>query len=436
TRPGGGFFKTPVLWLGFGVAASISAMNFLNSIYPDVPYIPVKRQDLPIGVQELNSIRVAFYPFAIGMSFLIPLDLLLSCWVFYWLYRLEIVFGEAVGMNKVPGFPFGNEQGFGAYLAILLFVMWTARGHLKNVWQIVSGQVKSAILPDKDEAMPYRVAVFGFIGAMGFLMVFALRMGMSYWAFLAFFGIYFTLGTMIARMRAELGFIVHDLHNIDPHSMLVNAFGTRRLGPKNLTAFGMFFFFNRAYRAHPAPAQLEAFKFAERAGIHPRKFVYVILMSTVVGTLITFTMLTNHYYTHGADTGHYGPWALGFARGLYGMLDGWLTFPSETDVPAVAFMGVGFGIGAAMMLIRAQFLWMPLHPLGYAMANSWGMQNLWCPLFVAWLLKFVILKQGGLGAYRKMVPFFLGLALGDYVFGYTWSMISVLVNQDLYQFWP
>jgi hypothetical protein len=70
------------------------------------------------------------------------------------------------------------------------------------------------------------------------------------------------------------------------------------------------------------------------------------------------------------------------------------------------------------------------------MANSWGMYNLWCPLFVAWLLKFIILRQGGLGSYRKAVPFFLGLALGDYILGYLWSMGSVLFDRPLYQFWP
>jgi len=70
------------------------------------------------------------------------------------------------------------------------------------------------------------------------------------------------------------------------------------------------------------------------------------------------------------------------------------------------------------------------------MANSWGMFNLWCPLFVAWALKFTILRHGGLRAYRRAVPFFLGLALGDYILGYTWSMGSVLLNRTLYQFWP
>ena len=435
TRPGSGFFRNPLMWAGFGLAGAISILNLLNSIYPEVPMLPVKRRNVhaALGLTNIGSVRVAFYPFAVGISFLIPLELLLSCWAFYWLYKLEIWMGHGFGFNQLAGYPFGNQQGFGAYMAILAFVLWTARGHLGRVARALA---RGPTADEREEAMPYRVAAAGFVGAMLYLLLFSARAGMSLWVFPLFFGIYFALGTIIARMRAELGFIVHDLHNIDPQGVLVDAFGTRRLGPRNLTMFAIYNFFNRAYRAHPAPAQLEAFKFAERARVRARLFVYVILIATVAGTVITFTMVTDHFYHHGADTGHYGPWSLGFGRGLYGQLERWLSFPTETDGVAVGFMGVGLALGGAMMVIRTRFLWWPLHPLGYAMANSWGMSNLWCPLFVAWALKFTILRHGGLGAYRRAVPFFLGLALGDYIFGYTWSMGSVLLNRTLYQFWP
>ncbi len=435
TREGSGFFRSPVMWAGFGLAGAISLINLLNSVYPEVPLVPVKRRGIhaAMGWTNIGGVTIAFYPFAIGISFLMPLELLFSCWAFYWIYKLEIWMGHGFGFNQLSGYPFGNEQGFGAYMAILAFVLWTARGHLRRV---VAAVVRGPTPDEAEEAMPYRVAILGFLGAMLYLLLFSARAGMSVWVFPLFFGIYFALGTVIARMRAELGFIVHDLHNIEPQGVLIDVLGTRRLGPRNLTMFAIFNFFNRAYRAHPAPAQLEAFKFAERANVRARHFVYVILIATLAGTVVTFTMLTHHYYRNGADTGYYGPWALGFGRGLYRQLERWLSFPTESNGLAIGFTGVGFVLGGAMMLIRTRFLWWPLHPLGYAMANSWGMGNLWCPLFVAWALKFTVLKHGGLRAYRRAVPFFLGMALGDYIFGYSWSMGSVLLDRTLYQFWP
>ena len=69
------------MWLGFGIAAAISILNLLNSIYPAVPYLPVKRQNIHQYFtgrpwNAMGGVRLSFYPFAIGISFLIPLDLL------------------------------------------------------------------------------------------------------------------------------------------------------------------------------------------------------------------------------------------------------------------------------------------------------------------------------------------------------------------------
>ena len=57
----------------------------------------------------------------------------------------------------------------------------------------------------------------------------------------------------------------------------------------------------------------------------------------------------------------------------------------------------------------------PFHPLGYCIGP--GLIWHWSPFFIAWLLKLVILRYGGLRFYRRALPFFLGLVLGDYVLG-------------------
>lgn len=434
THPTEEFFKRPLLKVGFSVSAGISVVNLLNSLYPQVPTIPVKRMriEMLLGLERLGAIQSAFYPFAIGISFLIPLDLLFSCWVFYWLYKAEIGIGSALGWNQLAGYPFGDQQGFGAYLAILGVAVWTSRGHLRRVWRTVWRKENN----DSEEPMPYRVALVGGTLATGYLLLFSLAAGFSAWILPFFFGIYFALGTVIARMRAELGFLVHDLHNIEPQGVLIDALGTRRLGAQNLTLFALYNFFNRAYRAHPAPLQLEAFKLAERAGLSGRRMVGVLLVTAGFGTLLATLMLVGQYYVHGAASGHYGPWALGFGSDLFGQLDRWLSSPTETHLLKVATMGGGALVSLVMMTLRSRFLWWTLHPLGYAMSSSWGMYNLWCPLFVAWGCKWVILRQGGLSAYRKAIPFFLGLALGDYVPGCAWSLASLLFNRPLYQFWP
>jgi len=54
-------------------------------------------------------------------------------------------------------------------------------------------------------------------------------------------------------------------------------------------------------------------------------------------------------------------------------------------------------------------------------------------MFLAWAVKAALLRYGGISAYRKALPFFLGLILGDFVTGAAWSIIGSLTNVDLFR---
>ena len=44
--------------------------------------------------------------------------------------------------------------------------------------------------------------------------------------------------------------------------------------------------------------------------------------------------------------------------------------------------------------------------------------------FVAWLVKSVVLRYGGIGTYRSLQPFFLGLVLGEFSTACLWVFID------------
>ena len=246
------------MWLGFGIAALISIENLLNSIYPAFPYIPVKRQDIHQFFTErpwnaMGSVRLSFYPFVIGISFLMLLDLLLSCWVFYCVYKIELMVGNIMGWQSLPRFPYIAEQSFGVYIGLFVVALWTGRAHFTRLGRhLFSSAGSTSQLDDSHEPIPYRLAfacvAFGTI----FLTVFSYKAGMPLWVIPLFFGIYFLLGTMIARLRAEMGFLCHDFQNsVDPHHMIIDAFGTRRLGA--LTVFTLYMHFTFANRTNLMP---------------------------------------------------------------------------------------------------------------------------------------------------------------------------------------
>ena len=434
TNPRLRFFRNRLMWIGFGIAALISIVNLLHSIYPVIPYIPVKRQGIGGGI------RVSFYPFVIGMSFMMPQDLLFSCWAFFWLYKIELMVGDMMGWRNLPRFPYAAEQGFGVYMGLLIFALWIGRSHFIGLVRHLFTSSRSRFqLDDSREPMPYRLAVVGIVFGMIFLTVFSYKAGMSLWVIPIFFGIYFLLSIMITRLRAELGFIVHGhgyRPGIDPHTMIVTGFGTWQLTTNTLTVFSMYMFFNRAYWVNPMPEHLEAFKMSERRNINLRHTSIAILLATAIGVIVSFWFLLDAFYRHGHDSAHFHPHSLWYGRMAYGQLENWLNYPREADGPALAFMAGGFGLTAVLMFLRTRFLWWPLHPLGYVTADSWGMFNLWSCIFVAWAIKTIILRYGGLGSYRRAVPFFLGVALGDYIVGFIWSIWSIGTNTPLYSFFP
>ena len=64
--------------------------------------LPLKRQSLAPYLQQtpwsaISGTNVSFYPFGITISFLMPLDLSFSAWLFYLLYKAELVISAAAG---------------------------------------------------------------------------------------------------------------------------------------------------------------------------------------------------------------------------------------------------------------------------------------------------------------------------------------------------
>ncbi|MBT5715002.1 hypothetical protein HOI71_28395, partial [Candidatus Poribacteria bacterium] len=48
---------------------------------------------------------------------------------------------------------------------------------------------------------------------------------------------------------------------------------------------------------------------------------------------------------------------------------------------------------------------------------------------------FSVLRIGGVGLYRRTLPIFLGLVLGDVAAGSYWSVLSVILRRPLYVVW-
>jgi hypothetical protein len=199
--------------------------------------------------------------------------------------------------------------------------------------------------------------------------------------------------------------------------------------------FSMFWFINRAYRSHPMPHQLEGFKIAERTRMNLRRIVLALMISAVVGALSGFWALIDRGYRIGMEVRAYWPSLSAFGIEPYRRFDGWLSSPTDTLIPDTSFMVLGFLVTTVLMACRMKFVWWPFHPAGFAISTSWGMNVTWSCLFLSWLIKWVVLKHGGIGVHRKAAPFFLGLILGEFTVGSLWTIFGILAKIPTYGFW-
>lgn len=441
TEPKGELWRNKLFWLGFAIAFSVEVVNGLAIYYPNVPKIALGFEGHDLGAnmasKPWNAIGwtpYAFYPFVIGLGYLLPADLSFSCWFFYIFWKLQLVVTSAMAWDAVPDFPYVRHQAFGGYVAIILTLAWTGRNYLKQVWLRLINE-KSEI-DDSDEPISYRMAVAGAVIGFVFLAMFMKRVGLSPIVAVAAFAIYFILSTAIARMRAELGPPVHDLHFSGPDYMITTSAGLGRLTNHDLVGLTYFYWFNRAYRGHPMPIGIEGMKMAQATRSSQRKFFWAVMLAALVGALASFWAYLHQSYQLGMTAKVRG--GVWFAVEAFNHLQDWWTRPMRMHGPnwgadSAMIGGFLFCIFLASMRMRI-FTW-PFHPIGYAISGSWSMNLVWLPILIAWLLKVTTLRFGGLRLYKTAVPFFLGLILGQMSIGCIWALIGIAFNIPYYSFW-
>jgi hypothetical protein len=367
----------------------------------------------------------------VGLSFVMPLDLLFSCWFFYIFWKAEAILLSWIGIAPSLGH-YISQQATGGYLAIAAGALWVSRRHLKEVFRKVAGMPSE--LSDAGEPMSYRFAAAGVV--LGFLAMvgFSWGAGMSPWIAVIFFAFYFGISVGVARMRATCGPPAHDLHFAGPDEILASTVGTANLGGTSLGVMTLFFGFNRAYRGHPMAHSLEGFKLAERTRASQRKMLIIQMIAVVVGCLCAFWAVLHLSYV--SLTG--APWLLTKAFGAepYRRLESWLSHPTQSSGTSALFYLLGFLIVLLMPLLKLISLEIPFHPIGFAVSTSWSMDKVWFPIFIAWCAKSLIIKYQGAAGYRRYLPLFMGLILGDYLVGGLWCLAALAAGKGMYAFWP
>ncbi len=333
--------------------------------------------------------------------------------------------------------PYLGEQGAGAFLALGLFLLWRARVPISQAFRAAFNRTLARQSDNSAAPLSPRAALWGGLIGIGLLTGFLNLIGLPLWASGAFWVVYFLFILVITRIVAEAGagWVWGPIG--DPiHTVVMDPTGSGAVGPQGLTLFGYLSWFDGEFRDSPMPQQLMAMKLFQDTQVLRRQMLWALLIAAALSAVAGFWAYLHMYYEFGAASAKVRPALQGVGPGTLNQIDHWLRTPKRPDTGALGGMALGALVVIALAGLRQVFVGWPFHPIGYVLAGTQSMEYMWCPFLIGWAIKALVIRYGGIGIYRRALPFFLGLILGDYVVPMGWGLGGMVIHGQVYMAFP
>ncbi len=278
------FWSNRLMWAGFALAGLLESVDYLNFFLPGLPYIPIKPSDWHMEKflvaqpwSSVGTFTLAFYPFAIGIAFLLSCEVSFSCWFFYLLTKVENVATAALGLNQGSGgrsqAPFIGEQGVGSFIVLGGFLLWRAR---KQIWEACRSAWDKALAAKTDDPsapLSPRAALWSGLAGIVLLTLFLCRIGLPLWVSLLFWVVYFLFLVVLTRVFAEAGAGWAWGPGVNVHNAIMDGVGVSSMDTRSLTVFGYLDWFDNEFRDTAMPHQLEAMKMGQETDTPRRQLL-------------------------------------------------------------------------------------------------------------------------------------------------------------------
>jgi hypothetical protein len=435
--------KSRLFWIGLALSGSIGTTNALASRYPMIPSIPIAWFALlrwqKVGpLAGVGEILLNLWPWFMGLIYLLPKEVLFSCWFFFVLRIALHVAAVAAGATPqqpddwyASTFPAPYHQATGATMALGVWALWTARVHLRHV---LRGVFRRDPVPEgRDEPLSHRAAAVGLALSVAWMVLFCWWSGCRLLFGIAFVAMLVGSYVVYARVRAETSLVPSVL---DQSSVMTMVGGSAILKPQEIVTlltmrWATFQSPSAIFAACPINA-LDSYKIADGARLDKRRLTRALgvtfLLALIVGIVVFLTGIYRvGYFDTAAGAANYWP-SLQSRVGDPGTIYTWITASTSTDAAGTAFTVAGATICLLLGLLRLRFWWWPFHPIGYIIANGWGVTWYTVPFFVGWAAKSLVIRYGGLRLYRATVPLAIGLIIGDMLNRGLWSVINLVTR--------
>lgn len=415
-----------LFWLGFALPFAVGSLIALHNYVPAVPAPPVFTH-IPIFRETVTWTFRFSFPM-LGFFYLANLDALFSLWFFNLLFMVVRgylnIYGVEIredlgGAYGTPYIPY-KYLGMGAMLMLVATSLWSARAHLSDVVRKSLGRDRD--VDDSREALSYPAAFWGMVLGLLATSVWIWWSGLPYWATWLYLLFMMVLFFGLTRVVAETGLAEAVAAMIAP-VFTVAGFGSAPFGARGLTALGLTWVYSADIRTTVMASSIHGLRLAERTGVRSRGLFWAMMLAIVVSIVasVWVTLLLAYRYG-GANLNRW--FFLDGPQFPYKWVAGKINNPSEPSVTGWLLTGFGAAVMGFLSAMRQRFVGWPFHPVGFCVGSTWIMDEIWLTCFIAWLLKFLILRFGGLRWFRLSLPFFLGLIVGQYTCNGFWLIMD------------
>lgn len=430
--------RKPLLWLGVLLMTALHTIKGMHVLYPTVPDIRTfwnLNEYLTVAPwNQIGWFHANIYPLVIGLTFLLSTEVAFSLWFFFLFYKLEIILCAIYNWEMtgaVGGYSqkqFHSLQAFGGALGLLMWTLWTARRHLRDVWEKAWGGRRAAEIDDSGEMLSYRATIIGLFLSYG---------GIALWLYLAQVpAIFIALSLMMMTLalvviawvvcQAGMLFMQTPYSSIDVIATTVGLEGIKI--PPLYTAYRFEGSFLYDTREMLIPSILNGAKTAEAARFHPRPLFKAMALSVAIGLIVSAVASLWLPYYNGGALSLKNPFTYSTAPQIpLRFFGGAAIAPPPGTWTNGLHIGAGFIGVLGLLILRAQFNF-GLHPIGFLGSSVHAVHTLWFSILLGWLCKTLILRYGGMKGYTTFLPFFLGLILGDVLNAMVWIVLGNLTQ--------
>lgn len=439
-KEGTPILRDPLFWAGTVATFALVWWNTLALNYPSIPSLSLRPIDITNVFTSppwnaMGQTRMAFFPFAIGIGYLLSTEVVFSVWFFYLFNKLQLVaavfFGlhDAAASGLQAGFPYLTYQGAGAFLGLAAASIYVSRYHLRDVIR-ATFDFSRKLEPEERE---YRIAVFGLAACVLAMVLFAVAAGASVPVAAAFVALVLIYLMAATRLRAETGNAWPVGPEVDAFRLMTTIGGTAAYNTSDLTAltYMRMATAGQDFRGVCMPHQLDGLKIADEAKIKPGKLAVAMIVAVAFGVVASM-IIGLRVWTHYGALAELDAWRNLSGQRAFSQLAGWLKAPQAPDGGGMLGIAIGFAFTMLLAYMRMLYTWWPFHPAGYCMSNTFTSYNVWMPCFIAWLAKVLIIRLGGMKMYRRALPLFLGLIAGDFLGGGTTTLLGCFTFINVY----